>query len=104
LSVGANVGFGLPARERRGERTAGLLATVGLAGLGGRDPHQPSGGQQPRRASRRAWAIRPEVVLLDEPFASLDAHMRASVRADVQRLLREAGTTAVLGTHDQDEA
>jgi iron(III) transport system ATP-binding protein len=104
LSVGANVGFGLPARERRGQRTAELLAAVGLAGLGGRYPHQLSGGQQQRVALARALAIRPEVVLLDEPFASLDAHMRASVRADVQRICQEAGTTAILVTHDQDEA
>ena len=77
---------------------------MGLSGLGGRYPHQLSGGQQQRVALARALAIRPEVVLLDEPFASLDAHMRASVRADVQRICRAAGTTAVLVTHDQDEA
>ncbi len=104
LSVGANVGFGLPARERRGQRTAELLTTVGLAGMGGRYPHELSGGQQQRVALARALAIRPEVVLLDEPFASLDAHMRASVRADVQRICQAAGTTAILVTHDQDEA
>ncbi len=104
LSVAANVGFGLPARERRGPRTAELLESVGLGGLGSRYPHQLSGGQQQRVALARALAIRPEVVLLDEPFASLDAHMRASVRADVQRICREAGTTAILVTHDQDEA
>ena len=104
LSVAANVGFGLPARARRGPRTAELLAAVGLTGLGGRYPHQLSGGQQQRVALARALAIRPEVVLLDEPFASLDAHMRASVRADVQQICRAAGTTAILVTHDQDEA
>jgi iron(III) transport system ATP-binding protein len=104
LTVGANVGFGLAARERRSRRVAELLETVGLEGLGGRYPHQLSGGQQQRVALARALAIRPEVVLLDEPFASLDAHMRASVRADVQRICREAGTTALLVTHDQDEA
>ena len=104
LTVRGNVAFGIPARERRGRRTADLLDAVGLAGLAGRYPHQLSGGQQQRVALARAMAIRPEVVLLDEPFASLDANMRASVRADVQRLLREAGTTAVLVTHDQDEA
>ncbi len=103
LTVAANVGFGLPAR-RRGARSAELLETVGLAGLGGRYPHQLSGGQQQRVALARALAIKPEVVLLDEPFASLDAHMRASVRADVQQICRSAGTTAILVTHDQDEA
>ncbi|HEY1619599.1 MAG TPA: ABC transporter ATP-binding protein [Streptosporangiaceae bacterium] len=104
LTVAANVGFGLPARERRGPRTTELLESVGLAGLGKRYPHQLSGGQQQRVALARALAISPEIVLLDEPFASLDAHMRASVRADVQRIFRAAGTTAVLVTHDQDEA
>jgi iron(III) transport system ATP-binding protein len=103
LTVAGNVGFGIPARLRRGA-TAELLESVGLAGLARRYPHQLSGGQQQRVALARALAIRPAVVLLDEPFASLDAHLRASVRADVQRLLRDAGITAVLVTHDQDEA
>ncbi len=104
LTVEANVGFGLPARQRRGARTADLLETVGLGGLGRRYPHQLSGGQQQRVALARALAVEPAVVLLDEPFASLDAHLRASVRADVQDIFRRAGTTAVLVTHDQDEA
>ena len=104
LTVEANVGFGLPARERRGPRVASLLEMVGLGGLGRRYPHQLSGGQQQRVALARALAIEPAVVLLDEPFASLDAHLRASVRADVQEIFRRAGTTAVLVTHDQDEA
>jgi iron(III) transport system ATP-binding protein len=104
LTVAGNVGFGLPARDRRGPRTAELLDAVGLAGLGDRYPHQLSGGQQQRVALARALAIRPEVVLLDEPFASLDAHLRASVRADVQQICHAAGTTAILVTHDQDEA
>jgi iron(III) transport system ATP-binding protein len=104
LTVEANVGFGLPARERRGGRAASMLDLVGLGGLGQRYPHQLSGGQQQRVALARALAIEPAVVLLDEPFASLDAHLRASVRADVQEIFRRAGTTAVLVTHDQDEA
>jgi len=104
LTVAGNVGFGLPARQRRGGQVEALLETVGLAGFGRRYPHQLSGGQQQRVALARALAIEPAVVLLDEPFASLDAHLRASVRADVQEIFRRAGTTAVLVTHDQDEA
>jgi iron(III) transport system ATP-binding protein len=104
LTVAANVGFGLRPRDRRGPRAAELLEGVGLTGLGSRYPHQLSGGQQQRVALARALAISPEVVLLDEPFASLDAHLRASVRHDVQQICRAAGTTAILVTHDQDEA
>jgi iron(III) transport system ATP-binding protein len=104
LTVAANVGFGLPARQRRGPRPRELLAAVGLADLGRRYPHELSGGQQQRVALARALAIEPAVVLLDEPFASLDAHLRASVRTDVRQIFRSAGTTALLVTHDQDEA
>jgi iron(III) transport system ATP-binding protein len=104
LTVTANVGFGLPARQRKGPAIDELLDKVGLGGLGKRYPHQLSGGQQQRVALARALAIRPEIVLLDEPFASLDAHLRASVRADVQALLAETGITGILVTHDQDEA
>ncbi len=104
LSVAANVGFGLPARERRGKRTMALLEAVGLTDFAKYYPHQLSGGQQQRVALARALAIEPAVVLLDEPFASLDANLRASVRADVQQIFRAARTTAILVTHDQDEA
>jgi len=103
LTVAGNVGFGLP-RRGRGRRSGQLLEAVGLAGFARHYPHQLSGGQQQRVALARALAIEPGIVLLDEPFASLDAHLRASVRADVQQLLRAAGTTTVLVTHDQDEA
>ncbi len=104
LSVSANVGFGL-ARSARGRgREDELLSLVGLEGEGRRFPHQLSGGQQQRVALARALARRPRLVLLDEPFSSLDAGLRAGLRADVQRVLREQGATAVLVTHDQDEA
>lgn len=104
LSVGRNVAFGLARSDRRHGRVAELLELVGLRGMARRYPHQLSGGQQQRVALARALATDPEIVLLDEPFASLDASLRASVRAEVHEVLRQAGTTSILVTHDQDEA
>ncbi|MGO9961617.1 MAG: ABC transporter ATP-binding protein [Solirubrobacteraceae bacterium] len=103
LTVTANVAFGLPRQARR-HGVDDLLELVGLGGLGRRYPHQLSGGQQQRVALARALAVKPEVVLLDEPFASLDAHLRAGVREEVRRILGERGTTTLLVTHHQDEA
>ncbi|HUK72866.1 MAG TPA: ABC transporter ATP-binding protein [Streptosporangiaceae bacterium] len=104
LTVEANVGFGVRRRQRHGPRVGDLLDAVGLTGLARRYPHQLSGGQQQRVALARALAVGPRIVLLDEPFASLDASLRAQVRADVHAILRQAETTAVVITHDQDEA
>jgi iron(III) transport system ATP-binding protein len=103
LTVQANVAFGLPRKARR-HGAGDLLDLVGIAELAKRYPHQLSGGQQQRVALARALAVEPEIVLLDEPFASLDAHMRSSVREQVQRVLRASQTTTLLVTHDQDEA
>jgi iron(III) transport system ATP-binding protein len=102
LSVAGNIGFGVPRRQRT--RLGELVELVGLTGLERRYPHQLSGGQQHRVALARALAIEPRVVLLDEPFSSLDAGLRESVAADVAAILERAGATAVLVTHDQDEA
>ncbi len=102
LTAIGNVGFGLPRRERRA--AVNLLELVGLAGLERRYPHQLSGGQQQRVALARALAIRPRVMLLDEPFSSLDAPLRAGLRRDVAKILTDAATTTVLVTHDQQEA
>ncbi len=104
LNVERNVAFGLGRGRRHGPRVQELLEMVGLGGLGRRYPHQLSGGQQQRVALARALAVAPTLVLLDEPFSSLDAALRQSVRDDVVEVLRAAGTTAVLVTHDQDEA
>ena len=104
LTVEANVGFGLPRGRRHGRRVGDLLDAVALTGLARRYPHQLSGGQQQRVALARALAVMPRVVLLDEPFASLDPGLRASVRADVRAILRDTATTAILVTHDQEEA
>ncbi len=104
LSVRANVAFGLPRRERRGQAVAGLLEMVGIAPLARRLPHELSGGEQQRVALARALARRPQALLLDEPFSSLDASLRGHVREEVNALLREQGVTTVLVTHDQEEA
>jgi iron(III) transport system ATP-binding protein len=106
LDVAANITFGLPRRARTsGERVAELLDLVGLdASVAGRHPHQLSGGQQQRVALARALAPRPSIVLLDEPFSSLDAGLREGTRRAVAQALRAARATAVLVTHDQGEA
>lgn len=104
LSVAANVGYGLSRQGRRGHRTDAMLELCGLGGLGARMPHELSGGQQQRVALARALAPEPAVILLDEPFASLDATLRSELRAEIAAILRAAGQTALLVTHDQDEA
>jgi iron(III) transport system ATP-binding protein len=104
LTVAGNVGFGLGGRKDRRERVAQLLELVGLGGYGSRMPHELSGGQQQRVALARALAPDPALVLLDEPFSALDTALRAAVREDVRAALRAAGATAVLVTHDQQEA
>ena len=104
LSVAANVAFGLPRRERRGPRVLEALELVGLQHKAARFPHELSGGERQRVALARALAPEPEVVLLDEPFSSLDASLRGALRREVELILRDAGATAVLVTHDQEEA
>lgn len=106
LDVAQNVAFGLGSipRSQRRARVAECLELVGLADAGDRRPGELSGGQQQRVALARALAPEPEVVLLDEPFSALDATLRSQVREDVREVLRSAGATAVLVTHDQEEA
>jgi len=103
LTVARNVGYGVD-RARRNERVAAMLELVGLADAAGRLPHELSGGQQQRVALARALAPEPALVLLDEPFSNLDAALRAEVRAEVRSILSEAKATAVVVTHDQEEA
>jgi iron(III) transport system ATP-binding protein len=103
LSVAGNVGFGLP-RGRRSTRVDEMLELVGLGGYATRMPADLSGGQQQRVALARALAPGPALVLLDEPFSALDTGLRASLREDVRVALHATAATAVLVTHDQQEA
>lgn len=105
MSVFKNVAYGLPHGQRRNrEIVEEAIALVNLEGLEHRRPHQLSGGQQQRVALARALVPRPEVILFDEPFASLDTSLRIEVRSEVHELLHALGTTAVFVTHDQEEA
>lgn len=106
MNVTQNVMFGLKnmTRKEREERTAQVLGLVGLNIFAKRYPHELSGGQQQRVALARALAPRPKLILMDEPFSNLDAALRHSTRQEVRAILREAGMTAILVTHDQEEA
>jgi len=103
LSVGANVSYGLRGRDHAA-RVRHLLDLVGLPGTANMRPHELSGGMQQRVAVARALAPSPNVVLLDEPFSALDAGLRDDVRQDVFAAIRATGATAILVTHDQEEA
>ncbi|MBL8447307.1 MAG: ABC transporter ATP-binding protein [Zoogloeaceae bacterium] len=106
LTVTDNVAFGLrdlPAGEQAA-RTKALLGTVGLASQERKYPHELSGGQQQRVALARALARQPALLLLDEPFSNLDVELRERLSYEVRDIIKEAGTTAILVTHDQHEA
>lgn len=106
--VAGNVAFGLRMRrverEARDKRVAELLELVGLAGYGTRRVTSLSGGEQQRVALARALAPRPKLLLLDEPLSALDRALREQLAVDLARLLRETGATALVVTHDHDEA
>jgi iron(III) transport system ATP-binding protein len=106
LSVADNIGFGLPhlGRDERAARVRQMLDLVGLPHAAGRAPHQLSGGQQQRIALARALAPQPELLLLDEPFSSLDVDLRERLAHELRTILKSSGTTALFVTHDQLEA
>ncbi len=106
LSVRDNVAFGLRRwpRDERDRRVAQLLEMVGLGAKSARLPHELSGGQQQRVAVARALAPRPRLLLMDEPFSSLDAQLRERLAVELRDVLKAAGTTVLMVTHDHREA
>lgn len=103
LNVFDNVGFGYKGWDRT-KRIMEVLELVNLVGFEKRAPSELSGGQQQRVALARALTRRPLVVLLDEPFSNLDADLRNHMRVEIKRIIKEAGTTAILVSHDQKDA
>ena len=106
LNVAGNVAFGLhqlPAAQRQ-SRVQEMLELVGLQGMGQRWPYELSGGQQQRVALARALAPQPSLLLMDEPFSSLDTSMREAIAREVRAILKRAKATALMVTHDQNEA
>jgi putative spermidine/putrescine transport system ATP-binding protein len=108
MSVADNIGYGLKIRgipkDERAARVAELVALTNITGLEKRRIDQLSGGQRQRVALARAVAIRPGILLLDEPLTALDAALRERLRGELNRLLRALGITAIYVTHDQSEA
>lgn len=104
LTVAENVAFGIRKHPQRERITAELLELVKLAHLVQRYPHELSGGQQQRVALARALAPEPQLLLLDEPFSNLDVELRRKLSHEVRDILKARGTSAILVTHDQEEA
>ena len=106
LNIADNIGFGLRklSKHDRNERITELLKLIGLAHRKHHYPHEISGGQQQRVALARALAPKPDVLLLDEPFSSMDIELREELAADVRKILKAENITAILVTHDQNEA
>lgn len=106
LTVADNIRFGiknLSSKEQQ-QRITELLAMIGMSTLGRSFPHQLSGGQQQRVALARAMAPRPSILLLDEPFSSMDVELREKLAHEVRAILKQENVTAILVTHDQNEA
>ncbi len=108
MTVAQNIGFGLKIRREKSDaikqRITEMLALIHLEQKGDSFPHQLSGGQQQRVALARALAIRPRVLLLDEPLSALDAKIRVQLRAEIRAIQRKLGITTIYVTHDQEEA
>ena len=108
MTVSGNVGFGLTIAKKSSQeiksRVTEMLELINMPQYGDRYPSQLSGGQQQRVALARALALRPEVLLLDEPLSALDAKIRVSLRSEIRSIQKKLGITAIYVTHDQEEA
>ena len=108
MTVSGNIGFGLKVAKKPPEeiksRVTEMLELINMPEYGDRYPSQLSGGQQQRVALARALALRPEVLLLDEPLSALDAKIRVSLRSEIRSIQQKLGITAIYVTHDQEEA
>ena len=108
MTVAGNIGFGLKIAKRPPEeintRVEEMLELIHMSGYGDRYPYQLSGGQQQRVALARALALKPQVLLLDEPLSALDAKIRVALRSEIRAIQRELGITTIYVTHDQEEA
>lgn len=104
LTVADNIAFGIRNHPRQAQVVEEMLQLVNLAALGKRHPHELSGGQQQRVALARALAPEPQLLLLDEPFSNLDGELRRRLSHEVRDILKARGTSAILVTHDQEEA
>lgn len=104
LTVAKNIAFGIANKLERSSLTDHLLELVDLRGLGDRLPSQLSGGQQQRVAIARALATKPDLLLMDEPFSSLDKGLKAQVRTEISTILKKSGTAAIIVTHDIEDA
>ncbi|WP_166358710.1 ABC transporter ATP-binding protein [Pseudomonas akapageensis] len=104
LTVAENIAFGIRKHPQQARVVEEMLELVKLGGLGKRFPHELSGGQQQRVALARALAPEPQLLLLDEPFSNLDVELRRRLSHEVRDILKSRGTSAILVTHDQEEA
>jgi len=106
LTVEKNIAFGLEKmrRDEKKKRVEEMLSLVDLSGLGGRYPHELSGGQQQRVALARALAPQPKLLLMDEPFSNLDAHLHDKIRGELETIIRQAGITTIFVTHNKKDA
>ena len=106
MTVAANVGFGLRNKSKKEmtERIEKMLALVGMTDYGSRYPYELSGGQQQRVALARALAPNPSLMMLDEPFSNLDTELQVKIREDLQKIIKKAGVTSIIVTHNQEDA